>query len=145
MKVFLDVNVFIDAAGREHPHQMPSARLIHERGAGRLEAVTDADVLQETLSRVWRVQALPDGIALCERILQLVPDILTVSKDDLVLAIRLLGHQPVVEPRDATHAAVMLTHGLTHLYSSDQQCDLMPGWKRLEPSGAAFATEGLTR
>jgi len=132
MKVFLDVNIFIYAAGREHPHKTPSARLIHEVGEGRLEAVTDAEALQEILYRFWRVKALPDGMALCERIIQLA-DILTISKDDLVLAIRLLGQQPVVEPRDAIHAAVMLNHGLTRLYSYDHHFDLIPGLKRLEP------------
>ena len=134
MKVFLDVNIFIYAAGREHPYKAPSARFIHELGEGRVEAVTDAEVLQEVLYRYWRVKALPEGSALCERIVQLVPEVLAVSKRDVVIATRLLGEQPTIEPRDAVHAAVMLNHGITQLYSYDRHFDAIPHLKRLEPS-----------
>lgn len=133
MKVFLDANIFMYAAGREHAYKAPSVQLIHELSEGRLEAVTDAEVLQEILHRYRRTNALPEGITLCERVIQLMPEILSVSKDDVALATRLLSRQPAVEPRDAVHAAVMLNHGMTHLYSYDHHFDHIPGLKRVEP------------
>lgn len=133
MKVFLDTNIFMYAAGREHDYKAPSVQLIHELGEGRLEAVTDVEVLQEILHRYRRTKVLPEGITLCERIIQLMPQVLAVGKDDMEIAMRLLSRHPAIDPRDAVHAAVMLNHGLTHLYSYDQHFDRIPGLTRLVP------------
>jgi predicted nucleic acid-binding protein len=134
MRVFLDVNIFMYAAGRPHAYQAPSASLLDQVVAGAVEAVTNTEVLQEVLHRFWRMSALPDGLVLCDRIVQIVDTILPIEKSDLLLTRRLLEAHRQIEPRDAVHAAVMLNHGITHLYSHDRHFDLLTDLTRLEPS-----------
>lgn len=133
MRVFVDVNIVMYAAGRAHPHKEPSARLLQQVAHEQLEAVTDAEVLQELLYRYWHLQVLEQGIALVNHVVRVFPAILSVGKPDVVLAGSLLTRHRGLEPRDAVHAAIMLNHGLTHLYSYDHHFDAIPGLKRLEP------------
>lgn len=133
MKVFLDVNIVMYAAGGPHPHKIPSLTLLEQVSNGQIEAVSDAEVLQELLYRYWHVKLLEQGALLVEHTVRLVPTILPVVIADLLLAGSLLREYRHLEPRDAVHAAIMLNHGLTHLYSYDRHFDAIPGLTRLEP------------
>jgi predicted nucleic acid-binding protein len=133
MRVFVDANIFIYAAGREHSAKAASVRLLREIGARHVDATTDTEVLQELLCRYRRTGAAQDGLQLCDQVLEVIGDIRPVAKADIVVARRLLAEHPAIEPRDAVHAAVMLNHGLTHLYSYDHHFDQIPGLTRLEP------------
>lgn len=133
MKAFLDVNIFIYATGGLHPHQEPSARLLLDVARGSLDAVTDTEALQELLYRYWHLRLLGQGLTLARHVASAVPTILPVAKPDLLVAMSLLTDHPKIEPRDAVHAAVMINHGITQLYSYDRHFDAIPGLKRLEP------------
>jgi predicted nucleic acid-binding protein len=133
MKAFLDVNIFIYATGGAHPHQEPSARLLLDVVRGSLDAVTDTETLQELLYRYWHLRLLDEGLTLARHVATAVPTILPVAKPDLLVAMSLLTDHPKIEPRDAVHAAVMINHGITQLYSYDRHFDTIPGLKRLEP------------
>lgn len=133
MKAFLDVNIFIYATGGPHPHQEPSARLLLDVARGSLDAVTDTETLQELLYRSWHLRLLDQGLTLARHVVTTVPTILPVAKPDLLVAMSLLTDHPKIEPRDAVHAAVMINHGITQLYSYDRHFDAIPGLKRLEP------------
>ena len=133
MSVFLDVNIVMYAAGEPHAHKEPSLRLLREAAEGRHELVSDAEALQELLYRYWRLRQVDRGAALVQQMLRLVPTILPVEKRDVALASTLLTQHQQLEPRDAIHAAVMLNHGLTQLYSYDHHFDAIPSLSRLEP------------
>ena len=133
MRVFLDVNVVMYAAGSSHPYREPSAQLLRRIAQGELDVVTDAEVLQELLYRYWHLNALSQGLTLVERVVGMMPDILPVTAPDMVLATTLLRQHRRLEPRDAVHAGVMLSHGITHLYSYDRLFETIPGFTRLEP------------
>ena len=49
MKVFLDTNVFIYSARSEHPPRAPSVNVLKDVSEGALDAVTNAEVVQEIL------------------------------------------------------------------------------------------------
>lgn len=133
MNVFLDVNIIMYAAGAAHPSKAPCSQLLERIAQGGFEAVCDTEVLQELLYRYWHVKVLEEGLKLVAMVTRIIPTILPVSKADVLLATKLLAQHRRVQPRDAIHAAVMLNHGLTHLYSYDHDFDLIPGLKRLEP------------
>lgn len=133
MKVFLDVNIVMYAAGAPHPHKEPSARLLQRVAENDVDVLTDTEILQELLYRYWHLKRVPQGVALVEQVVRLVPVILPVTTGDAVLAASLLGEHPQIEPRDAIHAAVMLNAGITHLYSYDEHFDRVAGLKRLLP------------
>ena len=133
MKVFLDVNIIMYAAGGPHAHREPSARLMERIVRGDVEAVSDAEILQEILYRFWRLHQIETAVKMIEQAVQLIPVLLPVEASDGVLAASLLSQHPRIEPRDAVHAAVMLRHRITHLYSYDRHFDAVPGLTRLEP------------
>jgi len=133
VRVFLDVNIFMYAAGRPHPYKEASQRILRQVAQGEADAVSDSEVLQELLYRYWHLRMLKQGLALVDHAVRLVPEILPVGKVDIVLATALLGEHPGLQPRDAVHAAVMLNNGITRLYSYDHHFDVVAGLKRLEP------------
>jgi len=133
MRVFVDANIFMYAVGVAHPHKAPSIQLL-ERVAGEgVEAVSDAEVLQELLYRYWHLHMVERGAALVDYAVRVMPTILPINPQDVMVARSLLLQYHALKPRDAIHAAVMLNHGLTHLYSYDQEFDLVTGLTRLEP------------
>ena len=133
MKVFVDVNIVMYAAGSPHPHKEPSTRFLRQAAQGHVEAVSDTEVLQELLYRYWHLKLLEQGVKLVEHTAQVISIILPVDKRDALLASALLIQHPRLEPRDAIHAAIMLNHGIKHCYSYDKHFDMIPGLKRLEP------------
>lgn len=133
MRVFVDANIFMYAVGASHPHKAPSIRLLEHIAGDGVESVTDAEALQELLYRYWAIQQLERGLAICDQVVRVIPTILPVNVSDVSTAKQLLIQHRAIEPRDAIHAAVMLNHGLTHLYSYDQHFDHIPGLTRLVP------------
>ena len=133
MRVFLDANIFMYAVGASHPHKAPSVRLLESIAGNGVESVTDVEVLQELLYRYWAVKQLEQGLTLCDQVIRVIPAVLPVSMSDVLVAKHLLAQHRTIEPRDAIHAAVMLNHGLTRLYSYDHHFDCIPGLKRLLP------------
>ena len=133
MRVFVDANIFMYAVGAAHPYKAPSIQLLERIAADEMEAVNNAEALQELLYRYWSINRLQEGLALCEQALRVIPTILPVGASDVLVAKQLLAEHRTIEPRDAIHAAVMFNHGITHLYSYDRHFDKIPGLKRLEP------------
>ena len=133
MTVFVDVNIFMYAAGAPHPSKDPCLRLLQRMADEAIEAMTDSEALQELLYRFWHLRRLEEGITIVESAVQSMSRVLPVTAEDVLLARTLLRAHGRVEPRDAIHAAVMLNHGLTDLYSYDRHFDRIPGLKRLEP------------
>ena len=133
MRVFVDTNIFMYAAGAMHPHKAPSIQLLTRMAGDDVESVSDAEMLQELLHRYWAIKQLDHGLVLCDQAVHTIPTILPVHVADVLMAKQLLAQHPEIEPRDAVHAAVMLNHGITHLYSYDHHFDAIPGLTRLEP------------
>ncbi|MBI4598444.1 MAG: type II toxin-antitoxin system VapC family toxin [Candidatus Omnitrophica bacterium] len=133
MKVFIDANIMMYAAGVEHPHKEASIQLMRQISSGAIEAVSNAEVLQELLYRYSKLRLIQEGVALVQQTVQTIMSILPVARLDVMVASELLTKHPQIEARDAVHAAIMFNHGVTHLYSYDRHFDAIPGLTRLEP------------
>ena len=133
MKAFIDANILMYASGAPHPYKASSLQLLERIADNTIESVSDVEVLQELLYRYWAVRQADQGLALCDQAMRLIPTILPVELPDVVVAKRLFAAYRMIEPRDAIHAAVMLNHGVTHLYSYDRHFDRIPGLTRFEP------------
>jgi len=133
-KAFIDTNIFIYAAGAESPHKAPALKLLKRIAAGELEACSDTEVLQEILYRHWHLKDYEKGIRICEEASIIIPQILSITREDLSSAMDLLRQTSFkIQPRDAIHAAVMLNHGVKLILSYDHHFDLVMGIKRIEP------------
>lgn len=132
--IFLDSNVFLYAAGREHPLRDPCRRVLGHLAAGDVLATTSAEVLQEILHVVSRTGARADAARLVRHVIDLVADVLPVRREEVALACDLVEQGALLDPRDAMHVATMRLSGLTEIVTADRHFDLIEGIRRIDPS-----------
>ncbi len=132
--ILVDSNVIMYAAGAEHEHKAPSVSFLEEVGAGRVEAVVDAEVLQEILHRYRALRRWEDGRRVYDLTRRLFPVVVPITDAVLDRARALLDRYGGLMARDAVHAAVVQELGLAALVSYDRDVDVVRGVKRREPS-----------
>ncbi len=133
MKIFVDSNVPMYVAGRDHPHREPSRRFMARVSAGEVEAVTSTEVLQEILYRYLGMRRPELADRVYALFVQLCAAVLPVTLADTDRARDLCAaHKSArIGVRDAIHAAVMLNHGLSQVATFDEGFDSVPGIARV--------------
>ena len=123
--IFIDVNVFMYAAGAPHPYKAPCVKILSDIEIGALTAAINTEILQELLYRYSHIKLADKGIQLCRDILKYPLTIFPVVENDIRLAIDLFQthHATSIKPRDAIHAATMQNNGITRLISADADFD----------------------
>lgn len=129
----IDTNVFIYAVGEPHVYKESCATLMAKLETGEEAANIDSELLQEILYYFWRRRRHGEGAGLFDRLVAGFPDAFPITVAEVRRARELLGAQPLIEPRDAIHAAVVLTHGLEGIISADRGFDAIPGIRRFDP------------
>lgn len=133
MTVFVDSNIPMYVAGRDHPYKEPSTAFLRGVALGDVDAVSDVEVLQEILYRYYHTREIQQGFRVFEVFLQTIPRIHSVSLDDLLAAKLLLQDYASIVPRDAIHVAVMLRIGVKTIVSYDHHFDRIREIQRVEP------------
>jgi predicted nucleic acid-binding protein len=59
--ILIDANIFMYAAGAEHPHKEPSRRFLEQVARGEVDAALDAEVLQEILHWYRAIKRWSEG------------------------------------------------------------------------------------
>lgn len=136
MRVFLDTNIFLYAAGQAHPQRDACAGILRRIADGTLDATANSEVIQEILYVLVRRGRGDDGVALARHVSVLFPDLLPVTGEDMARACDLLERYPKLSVRDAVHAATMLSHGLKHVISVDEDFDQIREIRRIAPQDA---------
>ena len=129
--VFVDSNVPMYVAGREHPHRAPALRLLERARTGQIEICTSTEVLQEILYRYVALKRRDLAGSVYDLFVQMCPVVLPVTLADTDRARRLIAEYPAVGVRDAMHAAVMLNHDLEEIATFDEGFDAIPGIRRV--------------
>jgi predicted nucleic acid-binding protein len=131
--ILLDANVLMYAAGREHPHKVPSAELLARVARGTAEAAIDAEILQEILHRYRSLGRPRDGFRLYDLTRTVIPTVLPVTDAVMDEARSLLESHPRLSARDAVHAAVSIVFSADAFCSYDRDFDRIEGLRRIEP------------
>lgn len=131
MKVFVDSNIPMYVAGREHPNREPARRFLEAVRRGDHTAFTSTEVLQEILYRYAALGRLDLAREVYDLFVQLCSEVLAVAVSDTDRAKDLVCGGVKVSVRDAVHAAVMLNHGVTTIATFDEGFDHIKGIKRL--------------
>ena len=133
--LFLDVNVPMYAAGRPHPYREACIWILGEIADGRLAAAIDTEIIQEILYRYGALQEWEAAAEMASSLLELVPVVLPVTVSEAETAVALFAqYAPLgVTARDVLHVAVMQSHGLTQIVSTDGHFDQIPAVERLDP------------
>ena len=131
---FIDTNVPIYAAGREHPYKEPCVRVLTMVAQHPLAFVTSVEVLQEIVhyyhaSRRWEL-----GREVLRSFSEIMHErIEPVYEWDIYFAASLAELQPHISTRDLVHASVMQRLGADRIISADTDFDLLPEIARLDP------------
>lgn len=134
MPVLVDTNILMYAAGAPHPHKMPSVRFLESVARGDIDAVINAETLQEILHRYRSLKRWDDGKRVYDAARQLFPDVLAITSETLDRARDLMDEYPVLMARDALHAAMVLQLGLDGMCSYDRDFDGLVGVRRQQPA-----------
>jgi len=128
--IFVDSNIPMYVAGRDHPNREPSRRLLDAARAGHLEICTSVEVLQEILYRYVGLKRPDLAVEIYDLFSQLCPIVFPVSLADTDRARDLVRTQRGLNVRDAVHAAVMLNNGVKEIATFDEGFDEVPGITR---------------
>lgn len=132
--VFIDANVPIYAAGREHSCKAPCARVLMLAAEHPQSFVTDAEVLQELVHRYVALGRWALGREMLHGFAEVMHDrIEPVYARDILEAAELAGGNPGISARDLLHAAVMQRVGAAQIVSVDGDFDRLPNITRLDP------------
>ena len=131
--ILLDANVFMYAAGREHPNRRACADLIIRIASGGTDVAADVEVLQEILHRFRAQKRWEEGRRVYDLARRVVLTWISIDVDALDRARGLMDTYPHLTARDALHAAVCLDLGAEAFCSFDRDFDGIEGLRRVEP------------
>lgn len=133
--VFLDVNVFMYAAGKPHPYKDACVRIISDVENRRLNAAINTEIVQELLYRYSMIGVATQGVQLSRHVLKLPLTVLPVTETDVRDAIDLFEqyHPTGLKPRDAIHAATLRQHDIRSMISADKDFDVLTFLTRIDP------------
>jgi predicted nucleic acid-binding protein len=131
VKCFVDSNIPMYVAGRDHPLRDPSRRVLERIRARDLDACTSTEVLQEILYRYSALARRDLAREVYDLFVRICPEVLPVTLADTDKARDLLVSVAGISARDAVHAAVMLNHDVETIVTFDAGFDRIPGVKRL--------------
>ena len=132
MKVFIDSNIPMYVAGREHAHREPARRCLAKVQRGEIQGCTSVEVLQEILYRYSALHRLDMAREVYDLFVQMCPVVFNVTLADTDRARDVLREVAGISARDAIHAAVMHHHDVEWIASFDGGFDRVPGVRRME-------------
>lgn len=129
--IFVDSNVPMYVAGREHPNREPARRFLGRARTGEVPICTSTEVLQEILYRYVALERVDLAMTVYDLFVEVCPVVLPVTLADTDRARDLLRESTGLSVRDAVHAAVMLNNEVTDIASFDEGFDRIAGIRRL--------------
>ena len=133
--VFIDANVPIYAAGRDHPYKEPCARILRILADDPQSFVTDSEVLQELMHRYLASGRWTLGREVVQAFAEAMRGrVEPVHGEDVTLAAEFADRNSGVSARDLVHAAVMQRLGTNRIISADTDFDRLEGIERLDPT-----------
>ncbi|MES0341922.1 MAG: type II toxin-antitoxin system VapC family toxin [Candidatus Humimicrobiaceae bacterium] len=121
-KVFIDSNIPIYAAGRDHPNKEPSIKILELISRGDITGITSTEVLQEILYRYQAINLLKKGLEVFDNFSSIIDDVLSINLQIMNQAKKILEgkHNSNVYPRDAVHIATMDHYEISYIATHDK-------------------------
>jgi predicted nucleic acid-binding protein len=132
VKVFIDSNIPMYVAGRDHPNREPAIKFMERVRSFEVDACTSTEVLQEILYRYAALRRLDLAREVYDLFAQLCPVVFPVTLAETDRAKATLGTVKGIGVRDAIHAAVMLNNDVGHIATFDEGFDRIPGISRVK-------------
>lgn len=137
--IVVDTTVLAYAVGTDHRLRAPSRRVVEAVRAGRVDARTTVEVIQEFAHVRSRRRSRQDAVELSRRYATLLGQLLRPTADDLDDGLALFGHHPGLGAFDAVLAAVAIARGAEALVSADAGFADVPGLRHVALGGPELA------
>jgi uncharacterized protein len=131
--LFVDTNIPMYAGGAASLYRDRCREILRWIAAGRLEAVTDVEVLQEVQYRYYHIRRVDAGRVVFDSLKTVIDRVLPVSADCVFLAQELSRTYEDVKPRDLVHVAVMMENDIRRILSVDGDFDAIAEVDRVDP------------
>lgn len=132
MRVFIDSNIPMYVAGREHPHRAPAGAFLDRVRNHEVVGCTSTEVLQEILYRYSALRRRDLAREVYDLFVAICPIVFDVTLADTDRARDLIAKREHLSARDAVHAAVMLNRSVPWIATFDRGFDQVAGVKRYE-------------
>jgi predicted nucleic acid-binding protein len=132
LRIFIDSNVPMYVAGREHPLREPARRFLGRVSTGEVEGCTSTEVLQEILYRYAGLRRPELAVEVYDLFARLCPVVFPVTLADTDRARDLLHSGAKASVRDLVHAAVMLNNDVSLIATFDSGFDAVPDVERFD-------------
>lgn len=131
----IDANIFMYAAGKEHPNKRASLKFLSSLASPKIGRgyCTNAEVVQEIFHRYQSINRFAVATTILETILALQIEILPIEYEDLIYCHKLMKGSKGLSARDAIHAAVIERRQVEAIVSFDKDFDKITEIKRIEP------------
>ena len=130
--IFVDSNIPMYVAGRDHPLREPARRFLERARGGDIEICTSTEVLQEILYRYAALRRRDLAAAVYDLFVQLCPVVFPVTLADTDRAKSLMLEYEQLSARDAVHAAVMLNNSVAEVATFDEGFDHVRQLRRVK-------------
>jgi uncharacterized protein len=131
VKVFVDSNIPMYVAGRDHPHREPARRFLARVQNGEVEGCTSTEVLQEILYRYVGLRRTDLAVEVYDLFVRLCSTVFPVTLADTDRARDMVQAGTQIGVRDAIHAAVMLNNDVQTIATFDEGFEQVAGVERV--------------
>ncbi len=135
--ILFDTNIFIYAHGRPHRYKDPCRRLLEQIGESDSDYTIDVELLQEIMHVYNGRGDRAFGLAVFDILATLFPNPLPIGRPEVLAARQVLERYPGLSPRDAIHAAVVSTHHLEGIVTTDAAFNQIGGLTVFDPISLA--------
>jgi predicted nucleic acid-binding protein len=136
--VFIDAAVVMYASGADHPYRAACRAILEAVGAGRLDAATSVEVIQEIGHRYVSIRRPELAHELTAATLDLFAPVLPITHAVMRRVPDLMVRYPRLDSRDLVHVATCVHEGISQIISADRAYDTVAEVKRIDP--LAFAS-----
>lgn len=133
MTAFLDAAVFMYSVGREHPLREPCRTVLRQVRAGRLDATTSAEVVQEIHHRYRSIRRPEFGQALAQEVMDTFAPVLPITHAVMRRVAVLADRYPRLGARDLVHVATCIVEGIETIITPDTGFDVVTEVRRVDP------------
>jgi len=120
-KVFIDSNIPMYAAGKEHENKEAAIEILELVSKGEIIGITSTEVLQEILYRYQAIDFLKKGLEVFDNFSSIVEDILSINIHIMNKTRKILGGEySNIYPRNAIHVATMDYYSISYIASFDK-------------------------
>ncbi len=136
--IVVDTTVLVYAKGEGHPLREPCRVLIELIAAGRIEATTTSEVIQEFVHVRARRHPRREAAQLGRSYAELLSPLLTIGHDALVTGLRLFERHRALGAFDAVLAAAAIASEAEALISADRTFAEVRAVNHVSPGTRAF-------